>query len=93
MKIRVFISTDCPECQPAAELAKTLKDRGYPVEIHDMSTPDGLNEAEDHGIETWPSILIESQGEILSSREDQMELEIEHLVREAGLSGSCVFVE
>lgn len=55
---KVFISDNCPKCPQAKKFAELLKEKGFPVQLYDTGTADGLAEAVFHGALATPSILV-----------------------------------
>ena len=58
MQIKLFTQDQCPNCPPAKNLARKLKDKGFSVTHHDIKTPDGLAESLMRDVMSTPSIII-----------------------------------
>jgi len=65
MKIlKIFTQPLCPACPPAKELGERLKE-SVKIEYVDVSTPDGLAEAQFYNIMSTPTlVLVEDNKEI-----------------------------
>ncbi len=67
MRVLYFTSPSCRPCRSfgpilTAELAK----RGVEPERVDISTPEGLDQADSYGVSSTPTVVIERDGEEVS---------------------------
>lgn len=67
MEIKIFTKPDCPKCPAAKELGEVLLKEGYNVIFYDISTIDGLAEAQFYGVMATPTIVIVKNNQEIKS--------------------------
>jgi len=72
MKLKVFTTTECPNCPAAKEICKQLEKIGAKIEWFDLDEEEGLSEAVYFDVLSTPSIIItdEDDSEIKAWRGD-----------------------
>jgi len=58
MNVKIFVKDGCARCPTAKLIGEELQDDGYPVEIHNMSTIEGLTAGAFCGVMSTPTIIV-----------------------------------
>jgi len=58
MILKLFTKPNCPNCPPAKELAKQLKEKGVRVEQWNIDEVDGLAESAFHAVSVTPTLVL-----------------------------------
>lgn len=72
MVVKIFWQENCARCPPAKELGEELKNKGFPVEYHDVKSGQGLAQAIYHDVLSTPSVIVlnEFNKEVAAWRND-----------------------